>query len=196
MVSTSIPNENIKWETTRTLNVAIDLGFLNNKIQTTFEWFDKKTSDILMQLAMPNIFLGSLSAPYQNVGTVRNRGWEWNVNYNDSKGDWSWYAGFNLSHVKNEILYMGGLDERISGQTINRVGEPIGAYYAYQALGLYRTEEDLNRTNSKGEVIKQNGVAPKLGDIMYADLNDDGNITPEDRTIIGNPFLNIPMVSI
>ena len=89
MVSTSIPNENIKWETTRTLNVAIDLGFLNNKIQTTFEWFDKKTSDILMQLAMPNIFLGSLSAPYQNVGTVRNRGWEWNVNYNDSKGDWS-----------------------------------------------------------------------------------------------------------
>lgn len=188
MVSTSIPNENIKWETTRTLNVAIDLGFLNNKIQTTFEWFDKKTSDILMQLAMPNIFLGSLSAPYQNVGTVRNRGWEWNVNYNDSKGDWSWYAGFNLSHVNNKILYMGGLDERISGQTINRVGEPIGAYYAYQALGLYRTEEDLNRTNSKGEVIKQNGVAPKLGDIMYADLNDDGNITPEDRTIIGNPF--------
>lgn len=76
MVSTSIPNENIKWETTRTLNVAIDLGFLNNKIQTTFEWFDKKTSDILMQLAMPNIFLGSLSAPYQNVGTVRRLGME------------------------------------------------------------------------------------------------------------------------
>lgn len=121
MVSTSIPNENIKWETTRTLNVAIDLGFLNNKIQTTFEWFDKKTSDILMQLAMPNIFLGSLSAPYQNVGTVRNRGWEWNVNYNDSKGDWSWYAGFNLSHVKNEILYMGGLDERYQ-RTNNQPG--------------------------------------------------------------------------
>ena len=188
MVSTSIPNENIKWETTRTINAAIDLGFFNNRIQTTFEWFDKKTSDILMQLAMPNIFLGSLAAPYQNVGTVRNRGWEWNVNYNDSKGDWTWYAGFNLSHVKNEILYMGGLEERISGQTINRVGEPIGAYYAYKAIGLYRTEADLNRTNSKGEVIKQNGVAPKLGDIMYEDINDDGNITPEDRTIIGNPF--------
>lgn len=188
MVSTSIPNENIKWETTRTINAAIDLGFFNNRIQTTFEWFDKKTSDILMQLAMPNIFLGSLAAPYQNVGTVRNRGWEWNVNYNDSKGNWTWYAGFNLSHVKNEILYMGGLEERISGQTINRVGEPIGAYYAYKAIGLYRTEADLNRTNSKGEVIKQNGVAPKLGDIMYEDINDDGNITPEDRTIIGNPF--------
>lgn len=188
MVQTSVPNENIKWETTRSVNVAIDLGFFNNRIQTSFEWFDKKTSDILMQLAMPGIFLGSLSAPYQNVGAVRNRGWEWNVNYTDSKGDWSWYAGFNLSHVKNKILEMGGLEETINGNTINRIGNPIGAYFGYKAIGIYRTEADLQRTNSKGEVIKQNGVAPKLGDIMYADLDDDGNITPEDRDIIGNPF--------
>ena len=188
MVQTSVPNENIKWETTRSVNVAIDLGFFNNRVQTTFEWFDKKTSDILMRLSMPGIFLGSLSAPYQNVGAVRNRGWEWNLNYSDSKGDWSWNAGFNISHVNNEILEMGGLKETISGNSINRVGEPIGAYFGYKSIGIYRTEADLQRTNSKGEVIKQNGVAPKLGDIMYADLNDDGNITAEDRDIIGNPF--------
>ena len=173
MVQTSVPNENIKWETTRSVNIALDLGFFNNRIQTTFEWFDKKTSDILMQLAMPGIFLGSLSAPYQNVGAVRNRGWEWTVNYSDSRGDWAWNAGFNLSRVKNEILEMGELEEKIDGNIINRI---------------YRTEADLQRTNSKGEVIKQNGVAPKLGDIMYADLDDNGNITPEDRDIIGNPF--------
>lgn len=188
MVQTSVPNENIKWETTRSVNVALDLGFFNNRIQTTFEWFDKKTSDILMQLAMPGIFLGSLSAPYQNVGAVRNRGWEWTVNYSDSKGDWAWNVGFNLSHVKNEILEMGELEEKIDGNTINRIGNPIGAYFGYKAIGIYRTEADLQRTNSKGEVIKQNGVAPKLGDIMYADLDDNGNITPEDRDIIGNPF--------
>ena len=188
MVQTSVPNENIKWETTRSVNVGIDLGFFNNRIQTTFEWFDKKTSDILMRLAMPGIFLGSLAAPYQNVGEVRNRGWEWNLNYSDSRGDWSWNVGFSLSKVKNEILEMGGLQETISGNTVNRIGEPIGAYFGYKALGIYRTEEDLQRTNSQGEVIKQNGVAPKLGDIMYADLNDDGNITAEDRDIIGNPF--------
>ena len=188
MVQTSVPNENIKWETPRSVNVAIDLGFFNNRIQTSFEWFDKKTSDILMQLAMPGIFLGSLSAPYQNVGAVRNRGWEWTVNYSDSKGDWAWNVGFNLSHVKNKILEMGELEEKIDGNTINRIGNPIGAYFGYKAIGIYRTEADLQRTNSKGEVIKQNGVAPKLGDIMYADLDDDGNITPEDRDIIGNPF--------
>ena len=188
MVQTSVPNENIKWETTRSVNIALDLGFFNNRIQTTFEWFDKKTSDILMQLAMPGIFLGSLSAPYQNVGAVRNRGWEWTVNYSDSRGDWAWNAGFNLSRVKNEILEMGELEEKIDGNIINRIGNPIGAYFGYKAIGIYRTEADLQRTNSKGEVIKQNGVAPKLGDIMYADLDDNGNITPEDRDIIGNPF--------
>ena len=188
MVQTSVPNENIKWETTHSVNIALDLGFFNNRIQTTFEWFDKKTSDILMQLAMPGIFLGSLSAPYQNVGAVRNRGWEWTVNYSDSRGDWAWNAGFNLSRVKNEILEMGELEEKIDGNIINRIGNPIGAYFGYKAIGIYRTEADLQRTNSKGEVIKQNGVAPKLGDIMYADLDDNGNITPEDRDIIGNPF--------
>ena len=188
MVQTSVPNEKIKWETTSSVNVGLDLGFFNNRIQTTFEWFDKKTSDILMRLAMPGIFLGSLAAPYQNVGAVRNRGWEWNLNYSDSRGDWSWNVGFSLSKVKNEIQEMGGLEETISGNTINRIGEPIGAYFGYKAIGLYRTEEDLQRSNSQGEVIKQNGVAPKLGDIMYADLNDDGNITAEDRDIIGNPF--------
>ena len=188
MVQTSVPNENIKWETTRSVNIALDLGFFNNRIQTTFEWFDKKTSDILMQLAMPGIFLGSLSAPYQNVGAVRNRGGEWTVNYSDSRGDWAWNAGFNLSRVKNEILEMGELEEKIDGNIINRIGNPIGAYFGYKAIGIYRTEADLQRTNSKGEVIKQNGVAPKLGDIMYADLDDNGNITPEDRDIIGNPF--------
>ncbi|NDV60457.1 TonB-dependent receptor [Bacteroides sp. 519] len=188
MAQTSIPNEDIKWETTRTSNIAIDLGFFNNRLSTTFEWFDKKTTDILMKLPMPGIFLGSLGAPYQNVGAVRNRGWEWSVMYNDSKGDWNWHAGFNINHVKNKILEMGTLTESIGSNNINRVGEPIGAYFGYKAIGIYRTEADLQRTNSKGEVIKQNGAAPKLGDIMYDDWNDDANITADDRVIIGNPF--------
>ena len=188
LIQSSVPNENIKWETTRSVNIGIDLGFFNNKITTSFDWFDRKTSDILMQLSMPGMFLGSLAAPYQNVGEVRNRGWEWSANYQDHRGDFGWYAGFNVTHVKNEILYMGGLNERISGSTINRVGDAIGSYYAYKAVGIYRTEADLNRTNAKGEKIMQNGIAPKLGDIMYQDTNNDGNITPDDRVIIGNPF--------
>lgn len=189
MVQTSVPNDDIKWETTRSWNVGLDLGFWNNRITTTFDWFDKKTDDILMQLAMPGIFLGSLSAPYQNVGSVRNRGFEWSVNYNDSYGDWTWNAGFNLNHVKNEILEMGGLDERISGSTINRIGEPIGAYYALKAIGIYRDEDAVNnRKTEDGKVVTQYGQLPKPGDIIYEDVDGNGDVTDSDRKIIGNPF--------
>lgn len=188
MVQTSIPNDEIRWETTESVDLGLDLAFFKNKLQLNFDWYNKKTYDILMRLSMPGIYLGSLSAPYQNAGTVQNRGWELSLNYNDGIGDWTWFAGFNIGHVKNTILEMGGLTENISGHTINRVGEPIGAYYGYNAIGMYRTEADLARTNSKGEVIKQNGQSPQLGDIMYEDVNDDGNITAEDRVIIGNPF--------
>ncbi len=64
-----------------------------------------------MKLAMPGIFLGSLDAPYQNAGKVRNRGWELAANYLDQKGDWAWQAGFSLSGVKNEITDMKGVEE-------------------------------------------------------------------------------------
>jgi len=187
MVTTKIANEDIKWETTTITDFGLDASFLNGKISTVFDWYNKTTSDILLQLAMPSIFLGNLSAPYQNVGKVQNKGWEWAVNYYDGAGDWRWNAGFSLAGVKNKILEMDG-QENISNNTINKEGEPIGSYYGLKAIGIYRTEEDLLRTNSAGTVITQNGQAPQLGDIMYEDLNDDGNINDDDRQIIGNPF--------
>ncbi len=189
MVATSVPNDDIRWETTRTWNLGVDLGFWNNRVTTSFDWFDKKTSDILMQLAMPGIFLGNLGAPYQNVGTVRNRGLEWSVNYLDSYGDWTWNVGFSISHVKNEILAMGGQEERISGNTINRIGDPIGSYYALKAIGIYRTQDDVNnRLTPDGQVVTQYGSVPKPGDIMYEDVDGSGDVNDTDRKIIGNPF--------
>lgn len=189
MVQTSVPNEDIHWETTRTINVGFDLGFLNNRISTTFDFFDKRTSDILMTLAMPGIFLGNLGAPYQNVGKVQNRGFEWAVNYMDSHGDWTWNVGFSISHVKNKILEMGDQQERISGRTVNRVGEPIGSYYALKAIGMYRSQEDVdNRRTAEGNVVTQFGQVPKPGDLMYADIDGNGDVGDDDRDIIGNPF--------
>ena len=187
MKTSKIANENIKWETTTITDFGIDASFWQNRINIVFDWYDKTTSDILLQLPMPGIFLGSLGAPYQNAGKVRNRGWEFAANYYDQKGDWSWQAGFSLAGVKNEILDMQGL-ESISNNTINREGEAIGSYYGLKAVGIYRTEADLNRVNAKGQTITQNGQKPQLGDIMYEDFNNDGDITDADRQVIGNPF--------
>lgn len=187
MAENIVANDDIKWETTTITDIGFDASFWNSRINLTFDYFNKMTSDILLQLSMPTTYLGTLGAPYQNAGKVRNRGWELAVNYNDHAGDWTWTAGFSLSGVKNKIVDNKGIDT-YSGQTINREGYAIGSYYGLKALGLYRTEADLNRTNSKGEKILQNGLEPSLGDIMYEDTNDDGNITDDDRQIIGNPF--------
>lgn len=187
MKRSKIANENIKWETTTITDFGFDASFWRGKINVVFDWYEKNTSDILLQLPMPNIFLGDLKAPYQNAGKVRNRGWELAVNYFDQKGEWTWEAGFSVSGVKNEILEMGGV-ESISNNTINREGEAIGSFYGLKAVGIYRTEEDLNRVNANGQVIKQNGQIPQLGDIMYEDFDNNGDITDGDRQIIGNPF--------
>lgn len=187
MAENIVANDDIKWETTTITDFGFDAALWKGKVNITFDYFNKVTSDILLQLSMPTTFLGTLDPPYQNAGKVRNRGWELAVSYNGHKGDWKWNAGFSLSAVQNEIVDNKGIDT-YGWQSINREGYAIGSYYGLKAIGLYRTEADLNRTNSEGTVITQNGLVPSLGDIMFEDTDDNGNINDEDRQIIGNPF--------
>lgn len=188
LAENSVVNENIRWETTRVIDYGFDASLFRSKVNITFDWFDKLTSDILLRLSMPGLFLGSLTAPYQNVGKVSNKGWELNAAYHDYKGDWTWNASFNLSSVKNKIVDNHDIVD-ISGHTINMEDYPIGSYYGYTALGLARTQSDIdNYKNSKGEQITINGKVPALGDILYKNLDDDADIDADDREIIGNPF--------
>ncbi len=182
-----VANDKIKWETTTITDFGLDASFWNGKISFSFDWFNKLTSDILLRLSMPYTYLGVLEAPYQNAAKVRNRGWEFSANYFDTKGDFAWNAGFSLSAVKNKIVDNKGIDT-YGDNTINREGSEIGSFYGLKAIGIYRTDADLNRTNSQGNVITQFGAKPLLGDIMYDDIDDSGNITNDDRAIIGNPF--------
>ena len=187
MAEDIVANDDIKWETTAITDIGLDAAFWENRINLTFDYFNKETSDILLQLSMPTTFLGSLGAPYQNAGEVRNRGWELGLNYNDRHGDWSWNASVSLSAVKNKIIDNKGIDT-YGYNTINREGNPIGSYYGLRAIGIYRTQADLDRVNANGDKITQNGAAPQLGDIMYEDVDGNGNIDSDDRVIIGNPF--------
>lgn len=88
---------------------------------------------------------------------------------------------------ENEITDMKGVED-ISNNTINREGEAIGSYYGLKAIGIYRTQADLDRVNANGQKILQNNQEPQLGDIMYEDIDNNGNINDADRTVIGNPF--------
>lgn len=177
---TSAANEDITWEVTTTTDFGIDASFLKGKINFTADWFYKLSSDILLQLPISAI-VGVEEAPYVNAASVSNKGWEMNLGYNDNFGDFFFSANLNLSHVTNNIIDVNGREDWVDGWTINRAGSPIGAYYGYVAEGLYKSQEEI-------DAIPVKIGTPHIGDIKYADVNEDGEITDADRTIIGNPF--------
>lgn len=102
---------------------------------------------------------------------------------------------FLAFRCENEITDMKGVED-IKDNTINREGEAIGSYYGLKAIGIYRTQADLDRVNANGQKILQNNQEPQLGDIMYEDIDNNGNINDADRTIIGNPFPKCSILSI
>lgn len=181
-------NPDIKWETTTTTNIGLDMVLLNNKINLTFDYFNKVSSDILLQLPISAI-VGVSEAPYVNAAEVKNRGWELSLGYNDRWDDFTFGANFNISQVKNEITSVSGRTNWIDNWGINLAGSPIGAYYGYVSDGLYTSQEQIDNTPVKlGDV--------HVGDVRFLDISGpdgkpDGEITDLDRTIIGNPFPKI-----
>ena len=186
----ALANPDIKWETTATTDVGVDLALWNSRITLTADYFYKKTSDILLQLPIPAI-VGISTPPYVNAGEVVNKGWELEAGYHDKFGEVEFGVKANLSKVKNEIVDIHDRNEWISDWTINLEGHPINSYYGYVADGLYRDQAELDKANAGGNVI--GGGNLKKGDIRYKDISGpngvpDGIVDVNDRTIIGNPF--------
>lgn len=173
-------NEDIMWETTEQTNVGLDAGFWQGKLTLTADYFIKNTYDIL--LAIPVGAAYGLTAPVQNAGAVRNKGWEFTLSYQDKTGDFSYNISGNAAFIKNEVTDLHGTGPIIDGYHFMQVGFPIQSFYGYISEGIFQTEEQVNKhaTQSGGE------IAP--GDLMYKDLNNDGEINGEDRTYLGTYF--------
>lgn len=180
----SAANADIKWETTTTTDIGLDAVFFN-KINVTFDYFNKLSSDILLQLPISDL-VGVENAPYVNAAEVRNRGWELSLGYNDRWDKVTFAANFNISHITNKIESVSGRTDWIEDWQINVAGNPIGAYYGYVADGIYTSSEEIAETPVAFG-------SPRVGDIRYRDISGsngvpDGQITDADRTVIGNPF--------
>ncbi|MEX2565246.1 MAG: SusC/RagA family TonB-linked outer membrane protein, partial [Cyclobacteriaceae bacterium] len=186
-----LANRNIRWETTETTNFAIDAGILNNRLTMTAEYYVRRTEDILLALPVPMVV--GLSAPQQNAGTVENRGFDLSLGWRDAIGQFTYGANMNFSDVKNEVVDLAGLGQIISGNSITKVGSPIGSIFGYETYGMFQSEEEINNLpNQFGALIP--------GNIRYVDQltvdnsgdgvadASDGVINPDDRVIIGNPF--------
>ena len=178
---TSLANNKIQWETTTQTNFGIDIELPNRLLRIEADVFDKNTTNILVQLPIPNT-LGGLGAPNQNAGSVNNKGIELMISHSNRIGKFEYDISVNGAMIKNNITSTAGRINWISGNTINQVGSPINAFYGYESLGLFRTQEDVAASP------KQFGVVPRIGDIKYRDVNGNGDVTTDDRIIIGNPF--------
>ena len=171
-----IANPDLKWETTTQINVGLDARILNNRITATLDYFTKNTTDLLFNLPLPAS--SGYSSILMNVGEVKNYGFEAYLNtVNISSPDFTWNMTLNFSAVRNEVLDLGRVDQIVTGNiqavgntAIIKVGEPLAAYWGYEVDGIQQTGD----------------VNP--GYPNFVDQNGDGNITPDDATIIGDPF--------
>lgn len=184
-------NPDIAWEKVNMLDVGMDLSFFNGMIDLTFDYYDKQTTDIL--LTPPLSFVGGIGASTINSGKVSNRGWEFSVNLDKQFGEWDLSLFGGLSKNKNKIVsLLGGPFD--NGSSIQKEGNPLNSFYMYETEGLLQ-ESDFTK-DAGGNWIPKEGVViidgQKPGDIRYKDVKNDGEITPDDRVIMGSgePDLN------
>lgn len=179
-------NENLQWETTHTFDLGIDASFLHNALDVSFDYFYKRTKDILITPEIPSVFGTTLSKT--NAGEMKNQGWELTVNYRLKTGAFNHSISGNIGDTWNRVLKFTG-DEQISTSDniskIIRVGLPFNAYYGYKMAGYFQSMEEIE-TSALPVGISASDLFP--GDVKYVDRNGDGVIDSKDRFVLGNAF--------
>lgn len=188
-------NPNLQWEEKEILNLGLDIGINNEQFTVSLEYYRNTSNDLLLNVPAPLSSGINAGVIPRNVGSVETSGFEITIGYNDFEGDFQWSANLNLGTTKNEVLSLGLIDAieasdfRLGVGQITRavVGEPLFHFYGLVSDGIYQNQEEVDAVffNNTG----QNTVRP--GDVRFKDLNGDGNITSDDRAIIGNPFPDV-----
>lgn len=175
----NLPSEDRTWETVEMTNVAIEMGFLNNRLTFTGEYFIKRNKDMLVNIEMPSVI--GINVPTGNYGELKVKGWDLSIGWNDNIGDLNYSAKFNLSDQKDELVDYGveyngftaGVNQRIQGYS-------LGSIFGYKTDGYFQTQEEVDNS----AVINRSVVGP--GDIKYIDKDGDGKISaPNDLEYLG-----------
>lgn len=179
----AIANQDLTWEETEILNIGVDFS-LFNKVNVTFDYYDKYTDGILASLPIP-LANGGLTAPYINSAAVRNTGYELNVDYTTKINDVEITANLNGSYNKNEIeKYKGDLYEP-HGAGVWTEGQPIGKYWLREVDHIIQDQAEVDKLVADG--YTWNGATPGPGDFLYKDANGDKRFDNDDRILMGNP---------
>ena len=176
-------SNSLTWEKASTVNVGLDMTFLQQKLDVSFDWYQRTTSDMLVKVEYPEV-LGT-TAPPANMAALRTRGWELSINWNDRIGkDFTYSLGLILSDSQAEITKYTNKNGSLSD---HYVGEKIGEIWGYETEGFYQTESDLTSHADQAKL----GSNWDLGDIMYKDLNNDGKIDNGSNTLADHGDLKV-----
>ena len=202
-----LANEELTWETSEQINIGFDARFFNSRLGLVVDWYQKTTKDLLLQV--PVSPTTGFSTQLKNAGTVRNRGLEVALNWNDRIGkDFQYNIGYNIAMNKNKVTevnssqkYNNGGNDLLAQGTgyIARFeeGHPIGYFWGYKTDGVIQNEADLNQYIS---TLKDNnpanshqGSGLKVGDLKFVDFNGDGIVNDDDKTELGSPNPDVTM---
>ena len=177
----NLPNYDLSWEKSTQANIGLDLTLLKNKLSITFDYYEKKVTDMIIDFPLVDIagFATNSSVP-TNIGTMINKGWEFSATYKNKIGKLGYSITANLSDVKNMVNETGGRDVA-NGILLSRAGHSVNSYRLYQTNGLYQLGENYN---SPINGTRFTGA----GDIKYVDVNGSGVLNDSDRVIMGNNF--------
>jgi TonB-linked SusC/RagA family outer membrane protein len=194
-------NADVKWEEIKTSDIGIDLGLFDNKLSFVMDYYIKKTSDMLYDVTVPmsvgiSTSKATPSSVSMNIGEMKNTGFEFAVNYEETFNEFKLNVGVNTSFQKNELTkltedaYINGGDggQVLGSTTRSEVGHPLSSFYGYKFVKIIDSQSEIDALNvaaSDGE-YQQSGTAP--GDMLYEDINGDDEITTDDKTWLGNPW--------
>jgi TonB-dependent starch-binding outer membrane protein SusC len=187
--ATSLGNPALRWEQQVQKNFGLDATLLNNKLDVSFDIYDRQTVDFLFQRKFPGTFPYDVSTPYENIGQIDNSGFEFSLNWKDRiNKDFDYSVGFNFTKNKNNIVDLAkefGLDvlypgvESRSGPLVrHEIGSPVSTFYGYTLDGIFQ---------NAGEVAASNQPNAGVGRFRWKDINGDKKIDEKDKGIIGNP---------
>lgn len=205
LVTTFVPkqlqNANLKWEASSTVNLGLDLGFFDNRLNVTADFFIKNTKDLLLAQSLAHAT--GFDNQMQNIGKIQNRGIELGItSTNVRTKNFTWDTNFNISFIRNELKSLAsgvdamyarsGFDSNFTQYDyIAKVGESLGLIYGYEFDGIYQSSDFY--VTPTGEYVLKEGITNNArygklepGVVKYKDQNGDGVITTADRTVIGN----------
>jgi len=181
LAPSGVANPDLKWEAAKQADMGIDFSLFDRRINGTIEYYDRRTSDLLLALPLP--LSTGFSTKTQNIGSMKNTGFDISINAEVVRGKYfNWNILSNISTVKNVVLSLGPLQQIftggagfLSGTDIIKPGLSLGTYYGYKVIGVWQTNDDFHKAPA--------GVHP--GDLKFLDVDGNNQINANDRVVLG-----------